>query len=269
AASTVAFLLAFLLFRVTGEYHFTLLVRAVALVCWRKGWQAGLFSMAAGTAAVLLLLPPPFSLQVDSPSDVARVATFFLTSALICSITFALSQRSAQLEIAARNCQYSECWLQTAQQLTRFWTWEIDPETQRMKWVNPYNELTSRVSAPLDLGLAEVPSEDRRRFSEAICKAVRTGKLEVEFRSVTAGVEQRLLAKGTLVTDVVTRAPRLIVITMELPTEPRDRSINERTLQHLEDLLHELERSPSLDTTTKLNISLARSVLARVAAPSN
>lgn len=220
--------------------------------------------MVAGTVGVCLLLPPPFSFRVDSAADVGRVLIFVVTAAVICAITFGLHRRSQQLQAAARSQQHSQQWLAAAQQLVRFWTWEINPETERIKWANPYNELESRESAPLDIGLSTLSARDRARFRDALARAAATGELSIEFESVSGREPRRLLAKGRVVPDVVTGAPRLLGVTIELP--PSVPNVDPSTFHGLDDLLSRLESSASLDHNARLNIALARQALNRIVA---
>ena len=264
-SSLGAFLLTLVLHRFVGETYLTLFVAAVALSCWRKGWQAGAASTAVGVPAVTLLVPPLFSFRVDSTADLVNIVIFAVTGVLVCASAFALDRRSRQLRVAERRRCDSEGWLQNAQRVTRFWNWEIGPDTGLMMWANPYGELPSLECAPLEQVVAQIHPADRERFRAAVEAANRTGELCLEFRVMDHEEERRLFAKGSMHLDPDTGIRRLIGVTVEAD-RLSGREAGEPALEVVDDLLEELEHTAKLDRKGKLTVALARNVIGRLVA---
>lgn len=260
-ASVVGFLATLGLNLAVGETYFTLIIAAVAFVCWRRGWRAGLVSTASGLFAVALLLPPVFSLTIDSAGDVLRLGIFALTAGLVCGLAAIGERTSRRLRIAERNWRDSERWLATAQQLARFWTWELDPERRLVRWANPYGELKSQEYAPLESCLLRVHPEDRARWRSAIAEAATTDVLDLDFRVSGPEGEHHLVARGVVAPDGAS-GRRFVGISAEVRTDGE----TETALRGLEDLLVSLQDNSSLDRRARLNLGLAREVVRNVLA---
>lgn len=260
AASAIAFLATWTLSLVIGETYFDLIAAAIALVCWRRGWRTGVASAITGLAAVLFLLPPVFSMRIDSASDAITVSAFAVMSAVICVLAHGSDRSTRRLNVVETKWRDSEQWLQAAQQFTRFWTWELDRDRKLLKWANPYGELKSQEYAPLDSCLAHIHPQDRERCRAAFTKAAEGDSLALDFRMNGPSGERHLIARG--MHSHGSHERRLIGVSVEL--DDRGGQETELALHGIDDLLGVLQENPTLDRNARLNVLLAHNVIARL-----
>ncbi len=216
---------------------------------------------------VALLIPPMFQLQIDTPQEFLSLIAFTFTCSIICALTFASDRRHQELRIAESKWRHSEQWLKAAQQFTRFWTWEIDPERKLVKWVNPYGELRSQVYEPLDNWLMRIDGADRLRWMSALEATRFSNTFELQFRSPGPNGDRYFIAKGLMTDDPATEERRLVGVSVEM-TERRTRASESDdahfALYGVEDLLSNLAGNPSLDRKARRNVDMARDVVRRL-----
>jgi hypothetical protein len=241
--------------------YIAIFVLGVAFCCWQRDWRSGVMACGLGLLGVAALLPPAFSFTVDDAHDIARMITFTVLAALVCTFSVALERRSGQLHLAQRRQRLSEQWLDKAQETARFWTWELDADRRFMKWVNPYGTLASREYAPVEMVIQRLHPDDRIPFIRAVEAARSSGEFALEFRVLEDQRVRWIMARGSL--DKEHGGARLLGISMDMGKHGFE-SESSATLAGLEDLLHTIESSRRLDPDVRMSVALARDILLRL-----
>jgi len=265
--SLLAFLCTLGLMVLVHKHYYTALIAAIGIACLMRGWQAGIAALGTGTLSAALLMPPTFRMQIDTPGEVLTLVVFAFAGGVICLIAFANDRGRRELRIAESERQSTQKWLETAQQFTRFWTWEIDPERRLVKWVNPYGELKTQVYEPLDSWMNRIHPEDRAPWLVALADAQYTNSFELQFR-VTGPMQDRFyVAKGAMTEDPVSLERRLVGISVQIRsprTEAPMQDESQFALYGVQDLLESLATNPSLDHRAQRNVSMAREIVDRL-----
>lgn len=249
-----------------GKTYFTAMIAAVAIACMSRGWKAGTASLITGTFGFALLQRPLFSLHITSPSRIIGILVFILTGGIICLLTMISDRRRRELQVAESKRRNTEQWLQTAQEFTRFWTWEIDPARRLIKWANPYGELRAQVYEPLDSWLVRIDADDRIQWMVALDEAQFSKSFELEFRTADSSGSS-YIAKGIITEDPLTNEPRLVGVSVQMNPCTSESGSPERTnyaLYGIQDLLDSLSENPSLDRRARRNLDMARDIVRRL-----
>lgn len=261
--SVTTFLFSYGLTLWTGRSYLAILVIGVAYCCWRRDWLAGLACTLLGILTVISLLPPELTFTIDDAHDIVRIIIFTVLAGMVCTFSYVLDRRSRQLAISERQRRRTEHWLNRAQETTRFWTWEIDPDHYYMNWVNPYGILAAREFAPLEETVARLHPDDRSRFIRAVEEAFVTGEMALEFRIIGTRGLRWIMARGRMEKFGEDGARRLIGVSVDVgPQEAQEDHVS--TFAGLDDLLHTIESSRQLDPETKMSVALARDLLVRL-----
>lgn len=258
-----------------GDTYFALFITAVALVCWKTGWMAGAVSALSGLLGVALLLPPTFTVTVDSPADVFRLALFGVISSVVCAITFVAAKADADRKQAEKRSQLSHLWLEAAQKEALLWTWELDLERSLLNWQNPYGEVASQEFRDFRVWLDAIVPEDQARFESAMYKAITTGKVHVQYQANTNRGRHHLVTRGVLVSHPEEpHVQRLVGITIDLDAKPvgseppavQNGPLSQLVLAliGLNDLLGSIEQHGKLDLATRQELAKAREEITRM-----
>jgi len=265
--SLLAFLGTLGLLLVFHKHYYTALIGAVAVACLLRGWRSGVAALVTCVCEVALLMPPTFHVQIDTPGEVLTLLVFAFSAGVICFITYISDRRRRDLTIAESQRRSSEQWLQTAQQFTRFWTWEIDLDRKLVKWVNPYGELKTQVYEPLESWMLRIHAEDRASWLVGLEEARYSNSFELQFRVPGPMHDRFYIAKGMMTADPVTLQSRLVGISVQVQSPRTSVPVQEDqsfSLYGLQDLLDNLSENPSLDPRAQRNLEMARSILLRV-----
>jgi K+-sensing histidine kinase KdpD len=265
--SAIAFLCTLGLMVLVSKHYYTAMVGAVAIACLLRGWRAGLASLATGILGVALLMPPTFRMEIDTPAEVLILLVFGFSSGVICLTAYINDRRQRELRIAESQRRNSEQWLQTAQQFTRFWTWEIDLDRKLVKWVNPYGELKARVYEPLESWMNRIHPDDRGSWIVALEEARFSNSFELEFRVPGPTHDRFYVAKGMMTDDPVSEERRLVGISVQIRSPRSSVTVQDESqfsLYGVQDLLDNLAENPHLDSRARRNLDLAREILNRV-----
>ncbi len=252
---------------VVHKHYYTAMVSAVAIACLVRGWRAGLAALGTGLLGVAMLIPPVFRMEIDSAGEVLILVVFFFTAGIICVIAFVNDRGRRELRIAESQRISTEKWLETAQQFTRFWTWDFDLDRQLVKWVNPYSELKSQVYEPIDSWMARMHPDDRITWLTALDQARFTNTLELQFRVPGPARDRYFVAKGMLMDDPVRIEKRLVGISVEMPSPRSESPMQDESqfaLYGVEDLLDNLSENGNLDHRARRNVEMARQIVKRL-----
>ena len=265
--SLLAFLCTIGLLLAVHKHYYTALIAAIGIACLMRGWRAGIAALGTSTLAAALLMPPTFQMQIDSPGEVLTLLVFAFAGGVICLIAFTNDRGRRELRIAESERQSTQTWLETAQQFTRFWTWEIDPERRLVKWVNPYGELKTQVYEPLDSWMNRIHLEDRPAWIVALEDARYTNSLELQFRVPGPMHDRFYVAKGAMTDDPVSHERRLVGISVQIRSPRTQVPIQDESqfaLYGVQDLLESLTTNPSLDHRAQRNVAMAREIVDRL-----
>lgn len=265
--SALAFLCTLGLVALVHKHYYTALVSAVGIACLMRGWRAGIAALGTGMLGVALLMPPTFQLQIDTPGEVLTLLVFAFAGGVICLIAFANDQGRRELRIAESERQSTQRWLETAQQFTRFWTWEIDPERRLVKWVNPYGELKTQVYEPLDSWMNRIHVEDRAAWLVALEDAQFTNSFELQFRVPGPMHDRFYVAKGAMTDDPVSLERRLVGISVQIRSRRGQVPMQDESqfaMYGVADLLEGLAANPTLDRRAQRNVAMALEIVNRL-----
>jgi K+-sensing histidine kinase KdpD len=265
--SLIAFLCTLGLETLVHKHYYTALVAAVAIACLLRGWRAGAAALASGSWAVALLMPPSFRMEIDTPGELLTLLVFAFTGGMICLIAFANDRGRRELRIAESQRQSTQKWLETAQQFTRFWTWEIDPERKLVKWVNPYVVLKTQVYEPLESWMVRLHPGDRANWLAAMEEARYSNSFELQFRVRDTVHDRFFVAKGMMTDDPATLERRLVGISVEMHSPSTALPLHEESqfaLYGVQDMLDSLLENPSLDRRAQRNLRMAQETIERL-----
>jgi hypothetical protein len=271
-SAVFAFAIEYLFAPWLGGASLAVLIAAVAFSCWRRDWRAGLWSTGAGLLGVALLLPPYFSLTIDSAADVALLMAFAFSCLSICFVARVSDSRAARLRTVEKRSEMSEGWIESAQQELALWTWELNLESWQLKWRNPYGEIASEELRTYDTWLNAVHPADRDRFAEGMKAARQTGVFHLKYLAYTMRGLHRLASRGVVLQD--DRSAQILVgITVDLDCEQapkaKGRGVVEDSqlvlsLIEINDLLAELEQETGLSRAGHSTLVHARERLAKM-----
>ena len=275
SSATLAFWATLGLESQVGDTYFALFLTAVALVCWKSGWLAGAISAVSGFLGVAMLLPPTFTLTVDSRADVMRLILYGVISSIVCTISLVAARSDARLKQVEKRSQLSDLWLQAAQKEALLWTWELDLEKSLLNWQNPYGEVPSQEFRSFRTWLDSIVPEDKSRFESAMYKAITTGKVHVQYEANTSRGRHHLVTRGVLVAHPdEPEVQRLVGITLDLDGKPvsseppavQNGPVSQLVLAliGLSDLLGSIEQHGRLDQTTRIELAKAREEITRM-----
>lgn len=265
--SAIAFLCTLGLVALVHKHYYTALVSAVGIACLMRGWRAGIAALGAGTLGAALLMPPTFQMQIDTPGEVLTLLVFAFAGGVICVIAFANERGKRELRIAESERQSTQKWLETAQQFTRFWTWEIDPERRLVKWVNPYGELKTQVYEPLDSWMNRIHPDDRGSWLVGLDEARYSNSFELQFRVPGPMHDRFYVAKGAMTEDPVSLERRLVGISVQIRSPRTQVPVQDESqfaLYGVQDLLESLADNASLDRRAQRSVAMAREIVARL-----
>lgn len=274
ASTAVAFWVTYGLTHVLGETNLILLIAAVAFSCWLDGWRAGAFSALSSLLAVALLLPPVFTLTIDSIADLALLGVFALTALCVCLVGYISDRRALRLRTVEKRSEMSEGWIEAAQKEVALWTWELNLENAQLKWRNPYGDIASEEFRSYDIWYQAVHPADRAHFAESMQAARQSGVFQIKYRAYTTRGLHRLASRGIVLQEMET-APRLLVgITVDLDCERAPAPPARRThlddsqlvlsLIEINDLLAEVEQQTSPGGEACLKLAQARDRIAKL-----
>lgn len=219
ASAATAFATQFIFGHLLDDASLTLLIAAVAFSCWLGDWRAGIYSSVAGLLAAALLLPPVFSLTVDSAADVAMLGAFAFTCFCVCFVAYVSDRRASRLRSVEKRTEMSEGWIESAQREVALWTWELDLENFLLKWRNPYGEIISQEFRSYETWLSAVHPGDRDKFAENIQRSKASGVFHAKYHAYTTRGLHRLASRG-IVLQENENAPKVLVgITVDLDCE--------------------------------------------------
>jgi PAS domain-containing protein len=245
-----------------GRYFMPLTLTAVAIACWYRGMRAGVAAALTGVIGLCMFAPRLHSLHAQPTTGAVRLVVFCLTATLICAIAWANERNSTRLSLIETKFHEAEQWMDAAQQSTRFWTWEIDPDRRLIQWNDPYGELRTRVYEPVDSWLLTIHPDDRARCEAALDEATSGNRLALEFRMNGPEGERSLVAKGALVTNSATSARRLIGVIVERSANDSALLDSYFALFGVTEVLATLADSPDLDRRARRNVHDALKVVA-------
>ncbi|HUR36887.1 MAG TPA: hypothetical protein VM009_03655 [Terriglobales bacterium] len=256
-----------------GGASLAMLIAAVAFSCWRRDWRAGLWSTAAGLLGAALLLPPFFTLTIDSGADIALLVAFAFSCLSVCLVARVSDSRAIRLRAVEKRSEMSEGWIESAQQELALWTWELNLENSQLQWRNPYGEIASQEMRTYDIWLNAVHPADRERFAEGMKAARQTGVFQHKYLAYTQRGLHRLASRGVVLQQNDSSAQILVGITVDLDCEAAPkaggRGLAEDgqlvlSLLEINDLLAELEQETGLTGAGQRTLSQARERLAKM-----
>jgi len=265
--SLLAFLCTLGLMVLVHKHYYTALIAAIGIACLMRGWRAGIAALGTGTLGAALLMPPTFQMQIDTPAEVLTLVVFAFAGGVICVIAFVNDRGRKELRIAESERRSTQKWLETAQQFTRFWTWEIDPERRLVKWVNPYGELKTQVYEPLDSWMNRIHADDRGPWLVALDEARYTNSFELQFRVPGPMYDRFYVAKGAMTDDPASLERRLVGISVQIRsprTKVSTQDESQFALFGVQDLLENLANNGSLDHRALRSVAMAREIVSRL-----
>ena len=118
-----------LLQQVFGSPSFLLMLPAVIFAAAKWGGAVGFYSMALTTVGISMMMPPVWSIRIESPADVARTAAFVA----VASVSVLLARKQQQLE---RELRTNEAELRAIFELAAVGTGMVDTRTGRFIRIN-------------------------------------------------------------------------------------------------------------------------------------
>lgn len=274
ASAVVAFFATYSLVPFLDEANLMLLLAAVAFSCWVADWRAGAVSALCGLVGVALLLPPVFTLTINSGADVARMGEFAFACLCVCAVGYIGDRRAQKLRSVEKRTEMSEGWIESAQKEVALWTWELNLKDSRLSWRNPYGELSSQEFRSYQVWVQGVHPDDRKRFEDEMKAARRTGAFHCKYRAYTLRGLHHLTSRG-IVLQQSEGDPRVLVgITVDLDCEePPKPSIEHGRMDGsqlvlaliaINDLIAEVAEGRSLSAEAREKLAQAREHIAKL-----
>jgi len=268
-STLVGFFAALMLSTIFAEQYFTLLVASVAFSCWYANWKAGVVSAFIGIFAVILLLPPILSFQVDSKSDIIRIFIYIFTGSMVCTLSY-LNDKNRERFIANRvRTALSQEVLVAAAEDARMWTWVFDQDRRLISWQKLTGDHKARMVMTFDSWLMRMHPGDREKLRSILDVPGGPSRFNFDYRVQTRKGIYWWRSRGVALQQYGPGSPKLIGISTDIdktkqPSSEPLASVPPRTeikmsaLIEIDALIYEVISSTSLHASYRNKLIEAR-----------